>query len=56
LPKQELSGDLKIVRGGTWESKRQFATTTFRRGYPARGFDYDKTGFRCAKDAPETER
>ncbi|MGH9839215.1 MAG: bifunctional serine/threonine-protein kinase/formylglycine-generating enzyme family protein [Blastocatellia bacterium] len=57
LPRQELSGDLKVIRGGAWDSNRQVATTTYRRGYPARGFtEYSRTGFRCAKDAPRGER
>jgi iron(II)-dependent oxidoreductase len=54
--KIELAGDLKVIRGGAWSSDRQVATTTYRRGYPARGSDYSNTGFRCAKDFSESQR
>jgi len=51
LPKIHWSGDLKIIRGGCWKSTRREATTTYRRGWPARGAStYEDTGFRCAKD------
>jgi len=54
--KIELAGDLKVIRGGAWSSNREVATTTYRRGYPARGSDYSNTGFRCAKDLSESQR
>ncbi|HLL73893.1 MAG TPA: SUMF1/EgtB/PvdO family nonheme iron enzyme [Pyrinomonadaceae bacterium] len=44
----------KVIRGGSWQSRRDTsATTTFRVGYPPRGANirYDATGFRCAKSA-----
>ncbi len=45
------NGDLRVIRGGSFDSDKDTATTTFRRGYPAHGdFDYSKTGFRCVKD------
>jgi serine/threonine-protein kinase len=45
------TGDLRVIRGGSFESDQNSATTTFRRGYPARGdYEYKKTGFRCAKN------
>jgi formylglycine-generating enzyme required for sulfatase activity/aminoglycoside phosphotransferase (APT) family kinase protein len=45
------AGDMRVIRGGSFESDQNSATTTFRRGYPARGqYEYKKTGFRCAKD------
>lgn len=57
LPQLDLAGDLKVIRGGAWSSNRQVATTTYRRGYPARGStDYSNTGFRCAKDLSESQR
>jgi formylglycine-generating enzyme required for sulfatase activity len=43
--------DMKVIRGNFWGSQLSKATTTFRRGWPARGnYDYMNTGFRCAKD------
>jgi eukaryotic-like serine/threonine-protein kinase len=56
LPKQTTSGDLKVIRGGAFDIMRQFTTTTYRRGYPARGSDYSRTGFRCVKDLPAGRR
>jgi formylglycine-generating enzyme required for sulfatase activity len=54
LPKQSAE-DLKVIRGGYWKSNLNQATTTFRRGIPARGdYEYDNTGFRCAKDAGDS--
>ena len=45
------TSDLRVIRGGAYDSDQNTATTTYRRGYPARGnYDYSKTGFRCAKD------
>ncbi|MDT4899058.1 MAG: hypothetical protein QOH25_4135 [Acidobacteriota bacterium] len=50
LPVQ-LPGDLRVIRGGSYAESKDEATTTYRRGYPARGsYDYGNTGFRCAKD------
>jgi serine/threonine protein kinase len=50
LPTQ-TTGDMRVIRGGAYDSDQNTATTTYRRGYPARGnYDYSKTGFRCAKD------
>ena len=43
-------GDLRVIRGGTYASKSNQATTTFRRGWPASGADYNNTGFRCVED------
>ena len=52
LPPQP-AGDLKVIRGGSWQSDRASATTTYRWGWPARGGkDYSNTGFRCVKDLP----
>ncbi len=50
LPAQ-TGGDMKVIRGGCWTSDIDQATTTVRKGQPARGgSDYSKIGFRCAKD------
>ncbi|MGH9935438.1 MAG: SUMF1/EgtB/PvdO family nonheme iron enzyme [Blastocatellia bacterium] len=51
--------NLKVIRGGTYDSPPKFATATLRRPHPAtRGDwpngstpDYAKTGFRLAQDA-----
>jgi formylglycine-generating enzyme required for sulfatase activity len=51
LPASQPSGDLKVIRGGCYESNKDYATTTYRAGWPARGAPtYDQTGFRLAKD------
>jgi formylglycine-generating enzyme required for sulfatase activity len=51
--------NLKIMRGGDYNSKPRNATTTFRYPYPAtrrdwgknsKDADYKRVGFRCAKD------
>jgi serine/threonine protein kinase len=51
LPPGTAGGDLKVIRGGSYESSKAYATTTYRTGWPARGAKtYDQTGFRCVKD------
>lgn len=46
-------GNLKIIRGGSWQSDQSSATTTYRWGWPASGGkDYSNTGFRCVRDVP----
>lgn len=53
--------NLKVIRGGTYDSPAKFATATVRRPWPAARGDwpsdqtpvYGKTGFRLAKDAPK---
>jgi len=51
LPASQLAGELKVIRGGCYESTKDYATTTYRAGWPARGAPtYEQTGFRCAKD------
>lgn len=53
LPSGLPMGELKVIRGGSYESTKETATTTYRTGWPARGAQtYDQTGFRCVKDAP----
>jgi len=43
------SGGEKVIRGGSWESPRSYATSVYRSGFKGPG---DQTGFRCAKDTP----
>jgi len=44
-------GGMKVIRGGSWQSRPTQSTATFRRGWGARGeSDYSNTGFRCAKN------
>jgi formylglycine-generating enzyme required for sulfatase activity len=51
LPANLPAGDLKVIRGGTYDSGQAVATTTYRTGWPASGArTYDQTGFRCVKD------
>ena len=51
LPPQTMTGDLKVIRGGTYQSTKEQATATYRGSWPARGAqDYSSTGFRCVKD------
>ncbi len=46
-----MTGDLRVIRGGSYTESKDEATTTYRRGYPARGnYDYANTGFRCVRD------
>lgn len=53
LPGGLPSGELKVIRGGSYESTKETATTTYRTGWPASGAQtYDQTGYRCVKDAP----
>jgi formylglycine-generating enzyme required for sulfatase activity len=51
LPAKLPAGNLKVIRGGSYQSEKDYATTTFRAGWPADGADdYARTGFRCAAD------
>lgn len=51
LPSAPPSTDLRVIRGGCYESTKDYATTTYRAGWPARNAPtYDQTGFRLAKD------
>jgi formylglycine-generating enzyme required for sulfatase activity len=53
----KVSGDLKVIRGGTSSSDQTQATTTYRRGWLARSEDdYGDTGFRCVKDITKRAR
>ncbi len=50
--------NLKVIRGGSYESTPKYATATLRRGWPATrkdwprsiSVDYSQTGFRCVQD------
>lgn len=44
----------KVIRGGHFESKPKWATTTYRVGRQVRGDTYEYTGFRCAMNIPAT--
>jgi formylglycine-generating enzyme required for sulfatase activity len=48
----DAPNELRVIRGGYWGSSAAKATTTFRRGWDARGAKtgYENTGFRCAAD------
>jgi eukaryotic-like serine/threonine-protein kinase len=54
-------GNLKVIRGGSFESPPKSATATMRPGWPATRADfptpgkanYEQTGFRCAQDIPK---
>jgi formylglycine-generating enzyme required for sulfatase activity len=51
LPANLTGVDLKVIRGGSYESTKDYATTTYRTGWPARDArTYAQTGFRCARD------
>jgi formylglycine-generating enzyme required for sulfatase activity len=48
-----LPGDYRVMRGGSWNT-RENLTATYRGYWYVRGdHDYSKTGFRCARDAPQ---
>jgi formylglycine-generating enzyme required for sulfatase activity len=54
LPAGASSTDM-VIRGGSWASKPNEATTTFRRGWSAHGEkDYSFTGFRLVKDVSDS--
>jgi len=55
--------NLKVIRGGSYDSSPKFATATVRRPWPATRNDsppgktlgYSQTGFRLVKDAPKQQ-
>ena len=54
LPGTQATNDLKVIRGGCYQSTKDYATTTYRAGWPARKAPtYDQTGFRCARDVSQ---
>lgn len=51
LPANVPQGDVRVIRGGSYESADKFATTTYRTGWLAQGAEtYAQTSFRCVKD------
>ncbi len=47
----KVGSDKKVIRGGSFQTKKETATTTYRFPYGARGqSSYATSGFRCAKD------
>ena len=51
LPANLTGANLKVIRGGSYESANDSATATYRTGWPASGArTYAQTGFRCAAD------
>ena len=51
LPANQPSGELKAIRGGSYESTKDYGTTTYRVGWPSRYVSASsQTGFRCVKD------
>ena len=48
---EKPSGEIKVVRGGSWQGTTSEVTTTYR-GYllASGGNDYSATGFRCVRD------
>src|SRR5262249_41365262 len=50
-------GDLRVIRGGCYQSSKDQVTTTIRGGWFARSLEkdtnYEQTGFRCAKDVSQ---
>jgi len=50
LPANKPIVELKVIRGGSYESTKDNATTTYRTGWPSRSATtYDQTGFRCVQ-------
>ncbi len=51
LPTDVPKGDIRVIRGGSYQSDDKYATTTYRTGWLAQGADtYAQTSFRCVKD------
>lgn len=54
LPPDAPKGDVRVIRGGSFESTSEYASTTYRAGWLAKGAPtYNQTGFRCVKDAAQ---
>jgi formylglycine-generating enzyme required for sulfatase activity len=45
-------GDMKVIRGGAYDTPYDQATATHRGYWYAQGANYSRTGFRCAKNFP----
>ena len=50
-PLGPLTGNERMVRGGSWDAGKNFIRTTYR-GKSSPTISYYNIGFRCAKDAP----
>lgn len=51
LPADAPKGDVRVIRGGSYESTMKYASTTYRTGWLSQGAPtYNQTSFRCAKD------
>lgn len=48
--REQPSGDVRVIRGGSYDEGAGEATATYRGFLKVSGDKYDKTGFRCAKD------
>jgi serine/threonine-protein kinase len=46
-------GDFRVIRGGSWSTSKEQATTTYRGYLSHDSRETDKTGFRCAGDAAQ---
>jgi formylglycine-generating enzyme required for sulfatase activity len=53
---QPPSDDVRVIRGGSYDESANGATTTYRGFLKVSGDKYDKTGFRCVKDADDRTR
>ena len=54
-PRGPASGQLRVIRGGSWLESSQTARPALRRGTDP-PWRYVRHGFRCAQDAPESTR
>lgn len=51
LPPNAPKGDARVIRGGSYESTKEYASTTYRTGWLAQSAPtYNQTSFRCVKD------
>lgn len=54
LPSDLQTRDLKVIRGGSYQSRKENATTSYRGSWRPRSADtYDQVGFRCVKDVAQ---
>lgn len=54
LPANAPKANARVIRGGSFESADDFASTTYRTGWLAEGAPtYNQTSFRCVKDIEE---
>jgi formylglycine-generating enzyme required for sulfatase activity len=52
----QLSGDVRVIRGGSYDESANEATTTYRGFLKVSGDKYDKTSFRCVRDVTDGTR